>query len=63
MIGIDEKIDRIVIRTGSKLTIISVDDIDHIQAQDDYVEVHSQGKKYLKQLTMKHLESNLTVNF
>ncbi|MEQ8924289.1 MAG: LytTR family transcriptional regulator DNA-binding domain-containing protein [Fulvivirga sp.] len=58
-----EKIDRIVIRSGSKLTIISVDDIDYIEAQDDYVEVHSAGKKYLKQMTMKALENSLPDEF
>lgn len=54
-----EQLDRIVIKNGSKILILSVDDISHFEAQDDYVAVHSNGKKYLKQLTMKHLADSL----
>ena len=54
-----EELDRIVVRLGSKIVIISLDKIDFIEAQDDYVAIHSEGKKYLKQLTMKYLESSL----
>lgn len=54
-----ETLDRVVIRSGSKILIISTDKIDYFQAQDDYVEIHTEGKKYLKQLTMKWLEKVL----
>ncbi|SOE20112.1 LytTr DNA-binding domain-containing protein [Spirosomataceae bacterium TFI 002] len=30
--------------------------IPYIEAQDDYVEIHAQSKKYLKQQTMKYYE-------
>ena len=52
-------IDRIAIRNGSKITIIPAARIDYIEAQDDYVAIFSEGKKYLKQLTMKYLEESL----
>ncbi len=55
----NDQLDRIVIKNGSKILILSVDDISHFEAQDDYVAVHSSGKKYLKQLTMKHLDDTL----
>lgn len=57
------KIDRIVIRNGAKINIIALEDIEYLQAQDDYVEIHSEGKKYLKQATMKHFEQNLPAEF
>ncbi|UII33955.1 LytTR family transcriptional regulator DNA-binding domain-containing protein [Fulvivirga ulvae] len=57
-----EGLDRLVVRLGSKIVIISLDKIDFIEAQDDYVAIHSEGKKYLKQLTMKYLESSLPEN-
>ncbi len=52
-------IDRIVVRQGSKIIIIPLSEIDHIQAEDDYVSIHTKGKKYLKQVTMKYLEDVL----
>ena len=55
-------IDRLVVRQGTKIIIIPVGDIDHIQAEDDYVSIHTQGKKYLKQITMKYLEGALPAN-
>lgn len=54
-----EELSRIVVRFGSKIVIIPVQQIEYIEAQDDYVAVHSEGKKYLKQLTMKYLEASL----
>ncbi len=50
---------RIVVKDGTKVTIIPVDKLDYIEAQDDYVELHSQKKSYLKQQTISSLESTL----
>lgn len=55
----EEIIDRLAVRQGSKIVIIPVSEIDHIQAEDDYVAIHTGGKKYLKQLKMKYLEKVL----
>ena len=54
-----ETLDRIVVRVGHKIIIIPLDKIEYIEAQDDYVAINSEGKKYLKQLTMKYLETSL----
>ncbi len=54
-------IDRVVIKNGAKILILSVDEISHFEAQDDYVAVYSHGKKYLKQATMKYFEAHLPV--
>ena len=53
------ELERIAIKTGDKIDIISVDAIHYLEAQDDYVEIHADGKKYLKQQTMKYYESAL----
>jgi two-component system LytT family response regulator len=55
-------LDRIVIRLGNKINIIPVGDIIYIEAQDDYVSIHTSDGKYLKQLTMKYLEAHLPVD-
>ncbi|MEQ9168209.1 MAG: response regulator, partial [Fulvivirga sp.] len=54
-----EQLDRVVIKNGSKILILSVDNISHFEAMDDYVAIYSEGKKYLKQLTLKYLENSL----
>lgn len=58
-----DKLDRVVIRNGAKIIIIGIDDIDYFHAQDDYVAIRAQDKKYLKQVTMKYLEQNLPDEF
>lgn len=55
----DELLTRVAVRTGNKIQIVSVDDIKFIEAQDDYVKIHTARGVFLKQLTMKYLESHL----
>jgi two-component system LytT family response regulator len=50
---------RIVVRTGSKIDIIDIEKIVYIEAADDYVTIHSDEGKFLKQMTMKYLEDHL----
>ncbi len=57
-----ETINRIVVKLGSKIHIIPVDAIIYIEAQDDYVMIHTQDGKFLKQNTMKYYEAHLTEN-
>lgn len=54
-----EVLDRIVIKNGTKILIVSVEEINYFEAQDDYVALYTHGKKYLKQLTMKYLAEKL----
>lgn len=51
---------RVVVRTGSKIHIIAVDKIRYIEAMDDYVSIHTNGDKFLKQQTMKYFEEHLS---
>ncbi len=54
-----QALGRIAVKSGSKIDIIAVDTIERIEAQDDYVAIYTGGKKYLKQMTMKYLETHL----
>lgn len=57
--GPEQFAQRIVVKDGAKVTIIPVEKLDYVQAQDDYVELHSQKKGYLKQQTISSLETSL----
>ncbi|HUK47837.1 MAG TPA: response regulator [Terriglobales bacterium] len=48
--------ERIVVKDGTRVQIIPVEKLDYAEAQDDYVALASQGKKYLKQQTISSLE-------
>lgn len=54
-----EFLDRVVIKEGSKISIIPVGNIDWFEAQDDYVMIHSSEGKFLKEKTMKYFEQHL----
>jgi len=59
---LDEKpeiLNRIVVRTRSGIKVIPVDQIMCLEAEDDYVMIHLETEKYLKQKTMKYFESHL----
>jgi len=46
--SLNAPIERILVRDGSRVHVIPSPMVDHIEAQDDYVSIHSGGKKYLK---------------
>jgi two-component system LytT family response regulator len=52
-------IDRIFVKTGSRIDVIPVSEIIRIDAQDDYAEIITAKKSYLKKETMNYLEKNL----
>ena len=57
-------IDRIFVKTGNRIDVIPVGEIIRIDAQDDYAEIITKNKSYLKKETMNYLEKNLpTANF
>ena len=51
--------ERIVVRDGAKVHVIPVDRVDCLEAQDDYVAVRSQGRKFLKLQTLASLTETL----
>jgi two-component system, LytTR family, response regulator len=54
-----EKLERIVMKDGAKVHILSVDKLDYVEAQDDYIALHSENRKYLKQQTISDFEAQL----
>jgi two-component system LytT family response regulator len=52
-------LSRILVRDGETVHVIPVETVRHIEAQDDYVEIHAGGKKYLKQQSLAELETLL----
>ena len=59
---IDEKpetIDRIAIRSGSKIHVIPVEEIIYFESDGDYVKIHTKEGSHLKEKTMKYFETHL----
>jgi two-component system LytT family response regulator len=52
-------LERVLIRDGSKVHVIPVEQIDYVEAQDDYVCFKADGKDYLKDQTMAAVEASL----
>lgn len=55
-------IERVFVKTGTKIDVVPVSEIIRIDAQDDYVEFITASKKYLKKETMGALEESLPEN-
>jgi two-component system LytT family response regulator len=54
-----ESIDRIAVKTGTKIRIIYTEEMHYLESDDDYVIIHTDDGKYLKQQTMKYFEKHL----
>ena len=50
---------RIVVKTGTKIKIIPVHDVQYLEADDDYVSIHTQEGSFLKNKTMSFFEQTL----
>jgi len=55
----EQKLERIVVKDGTKVHIIPIDRLDYVEAQDDYIALHSEKKNYLKQQTISSIEAQL----
>jgi two-component system LytT family response regulator len=51
--------ERLVVKDGTRVTLIPVAKLDFAEAQDDYVALASEGRKHLKQQTIASLEAAL----
>ena len=56
---LSEKLERIVVKSGTKIKVVPVDKITYLEAEDDYVMIHTEEGKHLKQGTMKYYEDHL----
>lgn len=54
--------ERIVVKTGGKIKIIPVMQIQYLEAADDYVKIHTAEGAFLKNKTMSFYEQSLSKN-
>jgi len=53
-------LSRIVVKTPKAMIVIPVDDILYLEAQDDYVMIHTSESRHMKKQTMKFFEDRLS---
>lgn len=54
-----DRIDKIVIKDGTEIKILPLDEVSHIEAYDDYVKIYVGTKYHLKKKTMNFYEKTL----
>jgi len=54
-----QALQRVVVKDGTKVHIIPIAKLDYVEAQDDYIALHSEKKHYLKQQTITSIEQQL----
>lgn len=54
-----EIIDRIAVRNGSRIHVIPAEEIIYLEADGDYVKIHTKEGSHLKEKTMKYFEAHL----
>ncbi len=57
--GPERHLTRIAVRDGAQVHVIPVDQVDSIEAQDDYVAIHAAGKAHLKHQALAGLADAL----
>lgn len=60
--GEKEYIEHLSIKATGRIVFLAVDDIDWIEAADNYVQIHSGRESHLLHTTMSNLESRLASN-
>lgn len=54
-----ERPQRLVVKDGTRVHVIPLDKLDYVEAQDDYVALHTGGKTHLKQQPIGSIEAAL----
>lgn len=54
-----EILQRIAVKSGSKIEIIAIGDIVYLESEGNYVMIHTKEGKFLKEKTMKYFEQHL----
>jgi len=52
-------LERIVVKKNNKIFVLSASAITHFEAYDDYVIIHSDGQRFIKQKTMQFYDQHL----
>jgi two-component system LytT family response regulator len=55
----ESPLSRLLVRSGDGLSVLKVDDVDWVEAADNYVKVHALGETHLLRETLAHLQSRL----
>jgi two-component system LytT family response regulator len=56
---VEQKVDRMVVRDGARVHVIPLEKLDYVEAQDDYIALHSGGKSYLKPQPIAEIERRI----
>lgn len=59
---VSELQNRVVVKEGSQIKILNLNDITHLEAFDDYVKIFTEDNCFLKKKTMTFFENNLPKN-
>jgi two-component system LytT family response regulator len=54
-----EHLQRIAVKSRHKVAVIPVDEVIYLEAEGDYVMIHTKDNKHLKEKTMKYFETHL----
>jgi len=55
----DQRPPRLVVKDGTRVHVIPIEKLDYVEAQGDYVALHSSGRSYLKQQPISSVEAQL----
>ncbi len=55
----NQKLQRLLIRDRGQVHVVALDSIDYVEAQDDYILIHANGKSYMKTQSLSDLEAQL----
>ncbi|WP_210416888.1 LytR/AlgR family response regulator transcription factor [Echinicola soli] len=59
VVGKEDYASRIVLKEKGEIKVVQVKDVEYLEANDDFVNIHSKGSKYIKNRTLKFFESVL----
>ncbi len=54
-----QHLERLLVRDGARVHVIPVERLDYLEAQDDYVAIHAEGKTWLKHEALADLAEHL----
>jgi two-component system, LytTR family, response regulator len=57
--GKSQFLERIVVRSGGRILILRIEDVEWLEAASNYVRIHAGGREYLLRETMTNLETKL----
>lgn len=55
----DKQLDRIAVKDKTDIHLIAIEDVVYLEAQDDYIAIHTKERSFLKNARMKFFEENL----